>query len=254
MKKWYKVLWIIFHREIFPARDGSGWKHFFYQLLVFDLPILGIALLLVLVSYSGLCLIGAEQGLERRIEEFKTSPFTALFAKGYFFAPRQGEEEQGNYADLNRWMNVSITEIFTLSQVPESVNHHKLFSNVKPFSWIHLDIATQNGEHLPFQQGMGLPVQGEHADQPLIEEIRKRLYDEYQTDGVLEGIIVSAEGMKRFGWYSREQYPNFLWVRLSGNDPKNQEKYIPFNLRVVDKLPYQFHYIIPIEQLWLDRI
>ncbi len=70
MKKWFKILWLICRREIFPARDGTGWKQSVYQLLVFYLPILGIALLLILVSYSGLCLIGLEQRVKQDLEEF----------------------------------------------------------------------------------------------------------------------------------------------------------------------------------------
>ncbi len=250
MMNWLKAFRIIIQREIYPARDGSRWKYFFYQLFVFDLPIMGIALLLVLVSYSGLCLIGAEQGLERRMEEFKASPFTALFAKGYFYLPSKGEKEQDNYFNLRRWINVNIAETFSSSQVPEILGKHRLFGSVKPFSWIYLDIRMKNGEHLPFQQGMGLPIQGEHADQPLIQEIENRLYKDYQNEKGLGGIIVSVEGMKRFGWHRMDNYPDLLWIRLSGNDPQKQEKYIPIHLSVVDKLPYQFHYILPIDQLY----
>ncbi len=250
MKKWIEVLWLIFKREIFPASDGTGWKQIiFYQFPVFYLPVVGIALLLILVSYSGLCLVGVEQGLSQRLSLFKTSPFTALFAKGYFYLPEKGNDRQDNYANLASWMDIPIQDVLTSEQIPALVGESTLFSSVKPFSWIYLDIERRDGEHLAFQQGMGLPLSGDHVDTPLVDEIQTRLYQGYVPEIALQGIIVSAEGMKRFGWYRREDYPEFLWVRLSSNDPQNTEQYIPFRLSVVDKLPYQFHYLLPMEEV-----
>jgi len=255
MRKHIEILWLIFKREILPSSDGTGFKQWVtYRLPFFYSPILGIIFLLTLVSYAGLCLIGAEQNLERRLESFRSSSFSALFGKGYFYIPEKSEDGGDNFSNLCRWMEITVDEIPNLSHRSKLPEEKKVFSNVKPFSWIYLNIRIDNGntqEHLLFQRGMGLPLYGEYADEPLIMEIKDK-------DGIVkgnfpdrseEGIIVSVEGMKRFGWQRKEEYPDFLWVKLSSNRSLKEDKDIPLRLCVVKKLPYQFSYILSMKQL-----
>ena len=75
MKKWFAAIWLICKRELFPAQDGAGRKHFLYQQAVFNLPMIGIGLLLLLVAYSGLCLVGFEQSVQQDMKEVTSSPY-----------------------------------------------------------------------------------------------------------------------------------------------------------------------------------
>jgi hypothetical protein len=274
MKSWFKIIWLIFKREIVPASDGVGLKQLLrefhemisallkrrrrnsalpmgilficksivYRMLIFYLPILGITFLLILVSYSGLCLVGAGQGLERRFEEFKTSPFTALFGKAGFYLSEKGDD---SYFNLYRWMNISVKEVFPSSEFPDG----KLFSSVKPFSKVYgLTVRNKDGAYLPDHPGMALHLQGEYADEPFIMKIKEIIIKGDFPDETEQGIIVSVEGMKRFGY--KENYPDFLWIKLSElkDIGKKDIECIPLRVCVVEKLPCQFLYVLSINQ------
>ncbi len=260
MNKTFNTLWLLLKREIVPSGDnteingyGQRLKQWLtYHIPFFYSPIIGIVLLLALVSYAGLCIIGSEQEVKNRFEHFRTSSFTALFGKGLFFIQDRKNIDYDRFIFINRWMELTVQDIPDLMNISDISGEKKIFSSVKPFSWIHLTIKMK-GSHVgrEFQKGMGLPLYGNYADEALIDEIKKsgEIIKGVFSDRSEEGIIVSVDGMKRYDYYKKEEYPDFLWVKLSSNRKVNEDKFIPLRLCVVKKLPYQFHYIISMRQL-----
>lgn len=249
MKNSVQILWLILKREILPAGEGKGLlQYIFYRIPMFYLPIIGIGLLLVIVSYTGLCLVGAEQNVENQINGFKTNPFTALYGKnpGSFYI-KACERQDKNFYNLTCWQNVFSHEVKGLSDFPSQT---PLFSRIKPISWVDLKVEMKNKNHLPYQRGLGLTIYGEYADQPFIQKIKADII-KGNKDEIEEGIVVSLKGLDAFGWRHYDEYPDFLLVKLHNDEIEDNEKYIPLRVFVVEQLPYQFLYLLSMNQLQL---
>ena len=256
MKREIVILTLMVKREIFPASDNydKGLKRGL-RLLLFNAPMIGLGLLLLLVTICGLLLLGFQQRVTQKLGEFEANPSNGLFAKARSsfvkLKPNEDENQSIRY-NLCDWENLTVDKVFD-DTLPTTLRGKRLFSGVKPFSEIQLTFQTQNDETLPYRDVMGLLTPNDPMlnyydkkeqemmiDSQLLEKVSKPL-----LNGSFDGIIVSKEGMKLLDWWSEKDYPKTLQVKKDNNP---QSQFISMPLEVVEQLPY-VHYMLSMKQL-----
>ena len=266
MKRKIAMLILMVKREMFPASDDSksGFRKF-ERWCLFNAPIIGIWLLLVLITLCGLLFLEFRQRVKHELNEFETSPINGLFAtvRVGIIVKKPGEKQDIGNFDLQKWVELTIDDI-PFKHLPASLRRKglKTFDSIKPFSQIYLDIEDNNHEELLYREVMGLllpndpmlrNVQNDEwreklIDMPLLQKVQEQLLAGYSSEKAFDGILASVEGMKKLGWPPDQAYPNTLMVKFSTDSEKNQKKAIPLRLAVVKKLPY-VHYMVSMHQL-----
>ena len=256
MKREIVILALMVKREIFPASDNydKGLKRGL-RLLLFNAPMIGLGLLLLLVTICGLLFLGFQQRVTQKLGEFANNPSIGLFAKArssFVKLKPNDDENQSIRYNLRDWENLTVDKVFD-DTLPTTLRGEKLFSDVKPFSEIQLTFQTQNGQTLPYRDVMGLltpndPMLNYYDTKEQERMIDNQLLEKVSTslrNGSFDGIIVSKEGMELLGWFQKQTYPKTLKVKRDNNA---QSQFISMPLEVVEQLPY-VHYMLSMKQL-----
>ena len=248
----FQIISLVLFRDIFPARDGAGWKNrFLFNLLISYLPTLGILLILLASSLFGLYLITEDQRLAHRLMELRHSPYMALFAEG-FFNPRErrfSRDRQEDLTSLNKWQQMTLKDLPLSIEPTDLPIDPLLFKGVFPFVRVSLNMRNANAEHFEGWKGMALAFEGDNSNTALLREIEKYTPNWHiPADNSLAGIIISERTLRELGW-TQADIPPFLWVHLANEPRKEYRQDVPIKiLAVVKKLPYQVRYVMSLGQ------
>ena len=235
---------ILLWRYLWPAGGaGSGLAKVLHR-LVSLLPSAGVLVVLVIVSFLGLTMVGAGQGLKSRLDEIQTSPYMSLFGNGTIYVSDSEVDGDVRRNDLTYWQRIALDDIEGLGEVAEDNGGQKVFSSVHPFQRVYLEIEKKNGEHLPYQQGMALAFSGPLANARLIDKVRENI----SANGVFPSeddhlIIMSRGALDGLG-YSVGEVPDVIRV-----DRGKGAESVPLKVVVAAELPYYYKYLISLGQL-----
>lgn len=242
MKHGLIILW----RDIYPASGATSLRQRFSDLGISLLPSIGILCVLMVVAFIGLFMLSAQQNLETRLAEIKTSPYMAMFGEGFLYIEDRASSHDTK-TDLSYWQRLRIGNIPDLSRHTEQhLIDNSVFEDLFPFGWAYLDIQRRDKERLSSIWGMVLPFSDEDiADHSLLEEIQKHLVGKNVSlpDEEAPCIILSERFLKRLGYSHIKEKPEDLWVSLS-----QEHDWIPLKILVAKRLPYQFSYVLSLEQ------
>jgi len=246
MNHWFSIISLILWRDIWPARDGAGWKNrMSFNLVVSLLPTGGILVILLASALFGFYLVMENQRVVNRLIEVRESPYMALFAEGFMNRRYQGRSyHQETGFGLDEWRQKKLTDL-RLSQQTDLPADTLLFDNVFPFYRASLNIRRADGQHLEGWKGLVLTFEGEDRDSKLLNEIQKQAPEknwQIPSNNDVEGIIVSEQLLQQIGYQAEK--PKFIWVHTWSG-----KKDIPLRILTIAKeLPYQVWYVMSVGQ------
>ena len=238
-----RLLFTLFRRDLLPAGTGSGWRQFFgYRFWILILPTLGIFTFLFLAISGSLAIMAEGATLRGRMAELRTSPYMALFAEGKFFLDLKDADRRLKAVELDYWQRLTVQQALPEKSWAPHQGEQPVFAGIFLFTWATLHVVRKDRQTLPFRRGMALPLDGERADAALAEAIAKQLHEK-DLPGLKNldrGLIVSAEALKKYGF---EEVPPYLTIYTRNDEPLSLPVF-----DVAERLPYQFEFILPIQE------
>ena len=245
-----KSFLFLLYRDILPASSpGHHWRSKLSNTMVSLLPTCGLLFLLTIIAFIGLFILSAKKELDTQIYQVQNSPYMALFAEGFIYMPQHNNSSSSdNKKELSFWQNLKLKHIREYAHnVPKAYLNHTIFEKNKifPFDWAKLFIKRKDGETLAYQKGMVLPFSGVQKDGALLNEIKKNLIHPFhQLPTPSEPyIILSEKALKKFRFNLDHITSDYLYITQNDDNP-----FIPFKILVARYLPYQFQYILSMEQ------
>lgn len=229
------------------------------------IPTIGVLVVLTLVSSVGIALLGANRGLEKRLDDIKESPYMAFFGKGHIYKTTTGRSDEIDEAreeSLAWWRTIAVSELVEGYELDTGLGEKRSFSGVFPLREVYLDVQRlDNKDFMPHVSGLAIEFgQGNRAaeasadevDSGLIERITKSLaIGRIFRNSDEEGVILSIDALERFGWDNSSPFPKVVWVRLyrkSGKRLNRDAVGIPV-VGVSRSLPYRYQYVMTTGQV-----